>query len=614
MDWQNFSEAMLMLWILKNNHKQPESNMPPLESYQQEAIEFVIKNWDRKINTLCALDVGMGKTRIACDILSRLLNEDSAKRLQGYTLICCPTIGLIETIWSNTLTEYNLVPKILEGGLFRRMKMESKKVLTVPPLNAYLITYANLIKNDNIEYFINTPPNLIIFDEYHTLTNNSPNENQKYRETMSKLPIRLRLGLTATPFVNNEMESIFAYGFLNDAALIEKFYSIDRVHKASITQRIKKKKFLFYKDNPYNLTKSSEFLISIPMGRELYSKYLIVKEKYKYNHMKTIHQIGKLSISPTLLENSPELGAMQHIETGKMKAIKSIIKHLPAGDKIVICDNYKETLDFIIKLDFIRPLKPVLYIGGKKSNNKKNIECFNNQPDCRILLTTRQEGGEGLNLQVANHLVLLNCWYTAKDIIQILGRIKRKGQRKPVYSYILGYNLFECLEPGKDPKSYILQEDEGFYKMIKQKAEMCEEWGIKVKTKLPKMISFFNFSSFENDFTNFLNTIAIKETPKLSTDDLSDEINKHNKKYSDGESIKQAFFENEKEMGETYMMYIFSQYMNYLKTLHSKENKQEKKVILKKKKHSQKIKNISYEDFLKKIHNEQGSMPKTKDS
>jgi len=118
---------------------------------------------------------------------------------------------------------------------------------------------------------------------------------------------------------------------------------------------------------------------------------------------------------------------------------------------------------------------------------------FNKWPEYRVLLTTRQEGGEGLNLQAANHLILINCWYTAKDIIQILGRIKRKGQMKPVYAYILGYNLFECLGSGKKPEAYFLEENEGFYKKVRQKAEMCEEWGIEVKNKLPEMKLFPDF-------------------------------------------------------------------------------------------------------------------------
>ena len=47
----------------------------------------------------------------------------------------------------------------------------------------------------------------------------------------------------------------------------------------------------------------------------------------------------------------------------------------------------------------MRPLKPLLYIGGEKSDNKRNIELFNEKPEYRVLLTTgrrrRHKSAEG---------------------------------------------------------------------------------------------------------------------------------------------------------------------------------------------------------------------------
>ena len=39
---------------------------------------------------------------------------------------------------------------------------------------------------------------------------------------------------------------------------------------------------------------------------------------------------------------------------------------------------------------------------------------------------------------MANHFVLLNIWFTPKDITQTIGRINRNGQTKPTYAYIFG--------------------------------------------------------------------------------------------------------------------------------------------------------------------------------
>ena len=224
-------------------------------------------------------------------------------------------------------------------------------------------------------------------------------------------------------------------------------------------------------------------------------------------------------------------------------------------------------------------------IGGNKSSNKKSIEVFNNKPEYRVLLTTRQEGGEGVNLQIANHLILLNCWYTAKDIIQILGRIKRKGQKKPVYTYILGYNLFGCTEINQKTDNLFLAEEELIYKLVRQKIEMCEDWGIEVKTKLPKMVPFPNVFTFEKEFNDYLERTIIKERPKISNDELNSEIEKQRIESSNNEKRRQAFFEREMKIGETYMDWVYANYINSkIDNQQNKEHRKKIKIIIPKKK------------------------------
>lgn len=557
--------------------KQSGTELPPLENYQREAVDHIYSKWKKEINTLCALDVGMGKTRVACEIIARLFERTASPRLRGYALVCCSTTGVRDTIWKETLEKYNQKTIVLEDEQFSRIKLKTKKTLAVPPLTTCLITYANLCREDNIIYFQSKPPNLIIFDEYHILTNNSFKKDSQYRNAVMTLPIRYRIGLTATPFVNNEMESVMAYGLLNDTNIIKTFLLNGPEERKSLVQTVKEKDFLFYRSNPYNLTRRSEWLVSIPMGREHYNQYLKVHKDYEGDKMSSLHKIGKLTVSPLLLDKKVRIGLNQALETGKIKALKSIVEHLPDGDKLVVFDNYRETLKYIKRLEFMRPLKPVLYIGGSKAENETSFERFTNNSDFRALLTTRQQGGEGLNLQTANHLVLLNCWWTVKDIIQILGRIKRKGQEKPVYSYILGYNLFDCLEFGKAPDSYILPEDGDFYKSIREKKEMCEDWGIEVEDKLPPLKVFFDLSTFEKDFNNFLDGTIIKKLPEFRLEP--------DEEFYEEENEKNDFINREAQAGETLLQYLYFLYCQHFieKSKPQKIDVRRKIIVVKKK-------------------------------
>jgi superfamily II DNA or RNA helicase len=497
----------------KTKQEQSKEKLLPLTQEQHEAIDFIYSNWKQGINSLCALDIGMGKTRIACEIIALFFDSNKKINLKGYVLVFCSTSGVRDSIWRDTLKAYNIKTIILSGEQFARIKIEKSKKLATAPRTVYLITYANILKKDNIEYLRNTPPNFIVFDEFHSITNNARKRDHEYRTKIMELPYRLRLALTATPFVNEEMESVISYGILNNVEIVRKFIAAAKDERELLIQRVRKIPFFFVKNNVYNLTPVSEWFISIPMSVVLYQDYKKICEEYKDNGMSRQHQVGKMTVSSSLCDKAIKNKMMANVEAGKIEALKAIISNLPDDNKIIIFDNYKDTLKYIQRQQFIRHLKPVLYLGGSETDRKKSISEFT-KDDCRALLTTRQEGGEGMNFQIANHVVLLNCWYTVKDVIQMIGRVKRKGQTKPVYAYILGYNLANCIN-SKNTLDFFLPEDLNFYKAIQRKIEMCEKWGIEVKAKLPRLKAFFDASSFELEFTVFLKDILSHEWQKF---------------------------------------------------------------------------------------------------
>ena len=87
--------------------------LPPLNAIKKEAIDFIEKNFDKKINTLCATGVGSGKTRIACEIINKHLDK------QDYALVCCPTVSVIKSIWSETLKKFAKDFELLQSVNFK---------------------------------------------------------------------------------------------------------------------------------------------------------------------------------------------------------------------------------------------------------------------------------------------------------------------------------------------------------------------------------------------------------------------------------------------------------------------------------------------------------------
>jgi superfamily II DNA or RNA helicase len=505
--------------------------LSPLKNPQKEAIDFIWQSWfRRKQNSLCALSAGLGKTRVACEIIYRLINDkevSNSKKLLNYTLVCCSTQRTRDTIWVDTLAEYGLKTMVLEGSAFDNIKMKNKKCLTIPPRTVCLITYANLIRSENdgtpiINYFKNSAPYFIIFDEIHTLSNSSDKENQKYRNVVLELPFSFRLGLTATPLVNTEDEMVLAYGLLNNPSMCRYFMDIKmKEQKEKAIEYVRNKNFFYFKNLPYTKTPSCDSLISIPMEKELYEKYnelcntLNVKKQVNQQN-----QVLRFLIEGSFKKKSQEI--IYQAETGKMKALRLIVEHINQDDKIIIFDSFTHTLDYIAQQKWIRLFNPVVHHGGKSNNhNNESYKQFMENDKCRIFLTTRSQCGEGVNLQVANHVVILNCWWTVKDLIQMIGRIKRMDQNKPVYSYLLGYNTFSLMPVTKNSKmqDYLLPEELSLYQAVAKKVFVNELWEINVREQLPILRAFESPQTFERDFFLWLDGTIIPDFPRLDSEE-----------------------------------------------------------------------------------------------
>lgn len=64
----------------------------------------------------------------------------------------------------------------------------------------------------------------------------------------------------------------------------------------------------------------------------------------------------------------------------------------------------------------------------------KTLHSFNHEKELRVLLMSLKAGGEGLNLQVANYVFLMDPWWNPASELQAIQRAHRIGQTKEVYA------------------------------------------------------------------------------------------------------------------------------------------------------------------------------------
>ncbi|RCH80754.1 hypothetical protein CU098_001389, partial [Rhizopus stolonifer] len=96
-----------------------------------------------------------------------------------------------------------------------------------------------------------------------------------------------------------------------------------------------------------------------------------------------------------------------------------------------------------------------LYHGGLSTyNRKQGLQRFNHDPTMRVMVMSLKAGGIGLNLQRANHMVILDRWWNPATMDQAVARIHRMTQAKQTYN-----KLFQQIVENEDVDGENVEED-----------------------------------------------------------------------------------------------------------------------------------------------------------
>eukprot|EP01060_Flectonema_neradi_P004522 TRINITY_DN1292_c0_g1_i3.p1 TRINITY_DN1292_c0_g1~~TRINITY_DN1292_c0_g1_i3.p1 ORF type:complete len:1205 (+),score=247.80 TRINITY_DN1292_c0_g1_i3:162-3776(+) len=117
----------------------------------------------------------------------------------------------------------------------------------------------------------------------------------------------------------------------------------------------------------------------------------------------------------------------------KVEDLLKYVKAIPAGEKCVIFSQYSGMLD-IIKWRLSKERISILKLTGSMSIDSRTsvLAKFKTDPSVKGLLLSLRAGGEGLNLQVANHVFAVDPWWNPAIEMQAIQRVHRIGQTKPV--------------------------------------------------------------------------------------------------------------------------------------------------------------------------------------
>ena len=183
-----------------------------LSEEQELALKHIISSFHKKINPICALGMGMGKTRVACEIIKKF--SEFLKNEKVKILIIIKASNYSDP-WESELIKDQSLPNIIFLHSKERFNYISNGKYFFHDSNIILTSYETLrLDILNGYYELSEYFDLVIYDELHTIVNSK--RLSKRIIAISSLKARYKLALTGTPFQNFYGEIGLINIFLND--------------------------------------------------------------------------------------------------------------------------------------------------------------------------------------------------------------------------------------------------------------------------------------------------------------------------------------------------------------------------------------------------------------
>jgi SNF2 family DNA or RNA helicase len=416
-----------------------------LLGYQREAIEWMISHETDaeqfKIRDefcsggLLADDVGLGKTIM--------------------------TIGLL--LGNHKKSTLIIVPKSLVNQWIQQIHKFAPTLRTSSNIDDYhtvdIVVVPNSILNTkqvksgtSVIHVINW--DRVIIDEAHILRNST---SKLYKSCMA-IQATYKWALTATPVMNKMTDFINIMrwiGFSQFVCQAEKEYLSTWYIKRRTKEDVHTKKEMI----PCNITvKYIQF--ETKEEDDLYRQvWLESKRKLKENpnknictYLEQLLRMRQLCIHPFLYMTSmmkknsstcpPEIKGCT-----KFNAVCKELLNIPKEDKVLIFCHFVKEIDMYMKLF---PTNAIC-LHGKLNDAERVVvlDTFNTNVNIQFFFIQINTGSEGLNLSVANHVIITSPHWNPFIDYQAIGRVHRNGQRKPVYVTTF------CIESGKESVKFI---------------------------------------------------------------------------------------------------------------------------------------------------------------
>lgn len=432
------------------------SNSYMLFDHQIDAIKWCLHRYQNShygINGgILSLQMGMGKTLIA---LSLIYNNDFG--IKNNLLVCnkavIPEIKHEITKFFGIEADYF----ILHPEFTQRVSIDetiyfirnSKAVLTTYDVINSLRKALSTDSNYSVlaSHFFEHVFDLVFFDE-----------SQRIKKTTSMLFKSLRLirshtrfCLTGTPFTNHSSDiypQFLLCGFDRQIKRNKNTFKKFNLSKCLYVREFETTQIKLPDKHVINL----EFNLN-KYERSIYESVLQSTKTLISNGTKGFTEIllmfmklRQICISPNLVKDyNCELKKDNNYLSTKFSMIINNIKNsIDPDDVIIIFSAFTNALNVLQELLLLHNICCISIHSGMSIKKREKIITHFRLKKFRVLLMTNNIGALGLNLTIANHIILLEPWWNNSTVEQAIARVWRVGQQKNVF--IWRYNAIGTIE------------------------------------------------------------------------------------------------------------------------------------------------------------------------
>lgn len=384
-----------------------------LRPYQQIGVEWLVTMDKNNLNCMLADDMGLGKT---LQVLSFIAVSEKEK-----ALIVAPT-SLIQN-WKNEILKF--VPQ-----LYERIEVVSYDLLRL-----------------HIDKYKSEKYDVLIVDEAQIIKN----RNTKKFHSVKLLRADRIVSLTGTP-IENSVDEIWSHFFilhpsmkrLHDKLKTECANSINCDTFAQLSGKLlnrfilRRTKDEVLKDLPPKIEKDV-FVELSDSERCVYNQILdMTRAAFKQGlsgrinslALESLLRLRQCCVSLNLLPSSIYNG--KRILSSKLECALEYVKlFIESGSKVLIFSQFVSALTEMKKALDENSISSIT-LDGRTTNRSQIISEFEKNSSLKVFLISLKAGGVGLNLTVANKVILLDDWWNPAVENQAMSRAHRIGQIHPV--------------------------------------------------------------------------------------------------------------------------------------------------------------------------------------